>query len=64
MALLLRALRDVRILSGDFDLVPPLDEGTSPDVSPLPRNFRELDDTSPRFEFPFVPGATPQYDIV
>ena len=74
MALLLRALRDVRILSGDFDLLPPLNEGTSLGVSHLLRNFCELDDTSSRSSLvgsahdtylnQISGGATPPYDVV
>ena len=42
MALLLQALRDVRTLSGDFDLLPPLTGGDSLGADHLARNLWEL----------------------
>ena len=48
MALLLQALRNVRSLSGEFDLLPPRVEDTP--ISQLRRSLCELDDVSARFE--------------
>jgi len=42
MALLLQALRDVRTLAGDLDLLPPLTGGNSLGADHLARNFWEL----------------------
>jgi len=65
MALLLQALRDVRILSGDLDMLPPLAGGNPLGVGHLPSNFCEpalvVDlHGSPRFAlspFRFVTGS-------
>ena len=51
MALLLQCLRDVRTLSGDLDLLPPLERGDSLVVGRLRRNGGELGDASSRSEF-------------
>ena len=42
MALLLQALRDVRTVSGDFDLLPPLTGGNSLGADHLAHSFWEL----------------------
>lgn len=55
MALLLHALREVRNLSGDLDLLPPLVESGSPWVSRPPRNLCELTSAPDRHgSFPFT----------
>lgn len=65
MTLLLQALRDARILSGDLDLLPPLAGSNSPGVGHLPRNLCGLMPLADRHgppsfavsPFPFITGS-------